>query len=54
MTSVKGHDMKAFIARGLDAGESARKSGKYVSAATVLGKLARKLEKARKGRKVAA
>ena len=41
---------KAFIERGLAAGEAARKSGKYVSAATVLGKLARRLDKARKGR----
>jgi predicted transcriptional regulator len=45
---------KAFIARGLAAGAAASKSGKYVSAAAVLGKLARRLDKARKGRKAAA
>jgi len=44
---------KAFIARGLAAGAAARKSGKYIQAATVLGKLARRLDKARKGRSVA-
>ncbi len=44
---------KAFIARGLAAGAAARKSGKYIPAATVLGKLARRLDKARKGRSVA-
>ena len=41
---------KAFIERGLASGEAAKKSGKYVSAAAVLGKLARRLGKARKGR----
>jgi predicted transcriptional regulator len=41
---------KAFIERGLASGEAARKSGKYVSAAAVLAKLARRLGKARKGR----
>lgn len=41
---------KAFIERGLASGEAARKSGKYVSAAAVLGKLARRLNKARKRR----
>ncbi len=44
---------KAFIARGLAAGAAARKSGKYIPAATVLDKLARRLDKARKGRSVA-
>jgi len=38
---------KAFIERGMVAGEAAKKSGKYVSAATVLGKLDRRLKKAR-------
>jgi predicted transcriptional regulator len=37
----------AFIERGLASGEAARKSGKYVSSAAVLGKLARRLDKAR-------
>lgn len=41
---------KAFIERGLASGVAARKSGKYVSAAMVLGKLARRLDKARKAR----
>jgi predicted transcriptional regulator len=41
---------KAFIERGLASGEAARKSGKYVSAAAVLAKLARRLGPARKGR----
>ncbi len=41
---------KAFIERGLASGEAARKSGEYISAAAVLGKLARRLDKARKGR----
>lgn len=36
-----------FIARGLAAAESARRSGSYVSAADVLGKLDKKLEGAR-------
>jgi len=39
---------KAFIERGLSSAKAARKSGKYVPAATVLGKLARRSEKARK------
>ena len=43
---------KAFIERGLAAGKAAKKSGKYVSAATVLGKLGRRLDKGRKGRTV--
>ncbi len=43
---------KAFIARGLASGAAARKSGKYVSAAAVLGKLTRRLDKARRGRSV--
>ncbi len=41
---------KAFVERGLASGETAGKSGKYVSAAAVLGKLDRRLDKARKGR----
>jgi predicted transcriptional regulator len=40
---------KAFIERGLASAEAARKSGKYVSSAAMLGKLSRRLEKARKG-----
>ena len=40
---------KAFIERGLASAAAARKSGKYVPAAAVLGKLARRLGKARKG-----
>ena len=39
---------KAFIERGLVSGAAARKSGKYVSAAAVRGKLTRRLDKARK------
>ena len=45
---------KAFIERGLASAEATKKSGKYVSSATVLGKLARRLEKARKERAVTA
>lgn len=45
---------KAFIERGLASADKAKKSGKYASSATVLGKLARRLDKARKGRPVAA
>jgi predicted transcriptional regulator len=45
---------KAFIERGLTSGEAARKSGKYVPAAKVLGKLARRLDRARKRRTVKA
>jgi len=45
---------KAFIERGLAAGEAAKKSGKYASTATVLSKLDRRLQKARKGRTAAA
>ena len=44
---------KAFVERGLASGEAAKKSGKYVAAATVLGKLERRLRKARKKRTVA-
>ena len=44
------HAQKAFIERGLASGKAARKSGEYVPAAAVLGKLARRLDKARKGR----
>jgi predicted transcriptional regulator len=45
---------KDFIERGLASAEAARKSGKYVSSAVLLGKLARRLERARKGRGVTA
>ena len=45
---------KAFLERGLAAGEAARKSGKYVSAAAVLARLDRRLKKARKGSSAAA
>ena len=38
---------KAFVERGLASATAARDSGKYVSAATVLGKLQRRLDKAR-------
>ena len=41
---------KAFIDRGLASAEGARKSGKYVSSGAALSKLARRLERARKGR----
>jgi predicted transcriptional regulator len=41
---------KAFIERGLASAEAARKSGKYVSSAAILGKLSRRFERARKGR----
>ena len=41
---------KAFIERGLVSAEAARKSGKYVSAAAMLTKLDRRLDKARKER----
>ena len=44
------HAQKAFIERGLASGQAARKSGEYVPAAAVLGKLARRLDKARRGR----
>ena len=39
---------KAFIERGLASSEVTKKSGKYVSSAAVLGKLSRRLNKARK------
>ena len=42
----------AFIERGLASAEAARKSGKYVSSAAMLGKLARRLGKARKRRSI--
>ena len=42
------HAQQTFIARGLAAGEAAKKSGKYVSAETVLEKLGKRLEQARK------
>ena len=41
---------KAFVERGLASAKAARKSGKYVSSAAMLGKLSRRLEKARKRR----
>ena len=41
---------KAFVERGLASSEAARKSGKYVSSAAILGKLSRRIEKARKAR----
>jgi predicted transcriptional regulator len=41
---------KAFIERGLASAKAARKSGKYVSSAAMLGKLSRRLDKARKRR----
>jgi predicted transcriptional regulator len=41
---------QAFIARGLASSRTARESGKYVSSAAVLGKLARRLGKARRSR----
>lgn len=37
-----------FIARGIASGEAARKSGVYVSADKVIGKLARRLAKAKR------
>lgn len=43
---------KAFIDRGVASAEAARTSGKYVPAATVLGKLARRLDRVRKSRSV--
>lgn len=48
------HAQKAFVERGLASAEAAKKSGKYVAAAKVLGKLDRRLQKARKKRSVAA
>ena len=41
---------KAFIDRGLASAAAAKASGKYVSATEVLGKLAGRLEEARKRR----
>jgi predicted transcriptional regulator len=41
---------KAFVERGLESAVRARKSGSYVSAATVMGKLTRRLERARRKR----
>lgn len=40
---------KAFVERGLASAKAAKESGKYVSSAVVLGKLARRIHKARKG-----
>ena len=45
---------RAFIERGLASAAEARKSGKYVSSSAMLGKLARRLAKARKRRALAA
>lgn len=45
---------KAFVERGLASARAAKKSGKYVSSAVVLGKLSRRLQKARKARGIAA
>jgi len=36
-----------FLARGLASGEKARKTGRYISADAVMGKLARRLSAAR-------
>lgn len=44
------HAQTAFIERGLASAAAAKKSGKYISSATVLGKLARRVERARKVR----
>ena len=44
------HAQTAFIERGLASAEKAKQSGKYVAAATVLDKIARRLDKARKSR----
>ena len=41
---------KAFIERGLASAAAAKKSGRYVSSPAMLGKLSRRLEKARKRR----
>ena len=41
---------KAFVERGLASAAAARKSGKYVSSSAMLGKLSRRLARARKGR----
>ncbi len=38
----------AFVARGLASARAAKKSGKYVSASSLLAKLARRLAKAKK------
>lgn len=45
---------KAFIERGLASAAAARASGKYVSAAAVLSKLKRRIDKARPAGKAAA
>jgi Arc/MetJ-type ribon-helix-helix transcriptional regulator len=45
---------KEFMKRGLTSAATAKTSGKYVSSATVLRKLTRRLEKARKGSAVSA
>jgi predicted transcriptional regulator len=44
---------KAFIERGLASAEAARQSGKYVSAASVLSKLKRRVDVTRKARSAA-
>lgn len=38
---------EAFVVRGLDSGARARETGQYVSAATVLAKLEKRLEQGR-------
>ena len=43
----------AFVQRGLASANAAKKSGKYVSSASMLGKLSRRLERARKRRSLA-
>jgi predicted transcriptional regulator len=45
---------QAFIDRGLAGREAARRSGKYVPAATVLDKLSKRLQQARKAKTAAA
>jgi predicted transcriptional regulator len=45
---------QAFIDRGLAGREAARRSGKYVRAATVLDKLSKRLQQARKSPKTSA
>jgi hypothetical protein len=43
-------DQQTFIARGIASGVAARKSGTYISADAVLGKLTKRLNHTRKGR----
>jgi hypothetical protein len=49
-SSAFGQAQKAFVERGLVSAAAARKSGKYVSSTTVLGKLSRRLEQACRAR----